>query len=283
MGASASVNTESPKSGAKIDNAADTQQHIQQSSGLTDEEMLQNIRLIEFEDFIELGTFPRFPQCYRIVKTLNTLSIEVYNKSLIIFISHCWLRGWSGAEGWDGRPHPDNANGDKFKLCVDGIRFIKQNMAPGMEKCYIWLDFGCIDQDGNPAGELKMLDKIVEISDCIFTPIYDPDPTSWKLPPFINNIYKEYNSPAWIGTPHSYLNRGWCRVEMFYAANIPLFNPHATNIPLMKSPRIQIMNLVIQNLVVVLHFKYKMVVVHIFYMVIMKNTMNYNHLLCHHC
>ncbi len=250
MGASASLITESPKPGAKIDNAAKQQQSS--SSGPTVDEMLQNIRLIEFEDFLELGTFPRFPQCHRIVKTLNTLSIQSYN-------------------------------GHKFKLCVDGIRFIKQNMAPGMEKCYIWLDFGCIDQDGNPAGELKMLDKIVEISDCIFTPIYDPDPTSWKLPPFINNMYKEYASPAWIGTPHSYLNRGWCRVEMFYAANIPLFNPHATNIPLMKSPRIQIMNLVIQNLVVVLHFKYKMVVVHIFYMVIMKNTMNYNHLLCHHC
>ena len=193
-------------------------------SVLTDA-MLQNIRLIEFENFMELGTFPRFPQCYRMVKSLSSLNIELYHKSLIVFISHCWLRGWPGAEGWDGRPHPDNAKDDKFKLCIEGIKFIKQYMAPGMEKCYVWLDFGCIDQEGNPAGELKMLDKIIEISDCIFTPIYDPNPLAWDLPSAITNMYTQYASPAWIGTPHSYLNRGWCRVEMFYAANIPLFNP----------------------------------------------------------
>ena len=34
-------------------------------------------------------------------------------------------------------------------------------MAPGVKKCYLWLDFGCMDQDGNPAGELKQLDEIV--------------------------------------------------------------------------------------------------------------------------
>jgi hypothetical protein len=155
------------------------------------------------------------------VKPLNKLSLEEYHKSLVISISHCWLRGWP----WDGRPHPDNANDDKFMLCIEGIKFIKTYMAPGMERCYLWLDFGCIDQDGNPAGELKMLDKIVQISDCIFTPVYDANPNGWKLPTQIEDIYTEYASPIWVGTSHSYLNRFWCRVEMFYAANIPLFNP----------------------------------------------------------
>ena len=45
----------------------------------------------------------------------------------------------------DGRPHPDNASGDKYRLCVDGIPVIHSTMAPGMSSCYVWLDFGCMD------------------------------------------------------------------------------------------------------------------------------------------
>jgi hypothetical protein len=44
-----------------------------------------------------------------------------------------------------------------------------------MEECFIWCDYGCIDQSKDPAGELKQLDKIMELCDCIFTPIYDKD------------------------------------------------------------------------------------------------------------
>jgi hypothetical protein len=36
------------------------------------------------------------------------------------------------------------------------------------------------------------------------------------------NPYEVYQSPCWIGNNDSYLNRGWCRLEMFYGANIPL-------------------------------------------------------------
>jgi hypothetical protein len=151
--------------------------------------------------------------------------MQLYNDSLIIFISHCWLRGWEGAEGWDGRPHPDNAKGSKYDLCVKGVELILKSMAPEMKHCYIWLDYGCIDQDGDPAGELKLLDKIVQVSDCIFTPIYDPNhASSWNYPPMRNNFYEDYAAVAWKGQPSSYLNRAWCRVEMFYAANIPLMD-----------------------------------------------------------
>jgi len=189
-----------------------------------DSNALNCIRLIKFDDFKALGSFPRYPENKDIVVPLMKFSADEYSKSLIIFISHCWLRGWSGAEGWDGRPHPDNAEGKKYQLCVTGIENIKSSMASEMENCYIWLDYGCIDQDGNPAGELKMLDKIVQICDCIFTPVFESNPESWKLPPFITNMYEEYNSPGWVGFPQAYLNRGWCRVEMFYAANVPLFD-----------------------------------------------------------
>jgi hypothetical protein len=51
----------------------------------------------------------------------------------------------------------------------------------GMANCYIWLDYGCINQDGDPAGELKQLDDIVKMCDCILTPIVDKDWESWEL------------------------------------------------------------------------------------------------------
>jgi len=195
----------------------------------TDRDLLSKIRLIPFEKFEELGTFPRFPENEDIVVPITSLTPEVYNDSLVIFISHCWLRGWPGAQGWDGRPHPDNAEGSKYQLCIEGIKSIKAQLAPGMSNCFVWLDYGCIDQNGDPAGELRMLDKIVQLSDCIFTPIYDSN-CQWDYNGKINNMYEDYKSPGWRGTPASYLNRGWCRVEMFYAANIPLFladNPEA--------------------------------------------------------
>src|SRR5689334_17664564 len=112
--------------------------------------------------------------------TVNLEDID-RNNSILIFISHCWLRGWYGAEGWDGRPHPDNANGDKYKLCIEGIQNVVDSLAKGMKECYVCLDFGCINQDGSPAGELKQLDKIVQCCDCIFTPIHDPDHESWEF------------------------------------------------------------------------------------------------------
>eukprot|EP01036_Dinobryon_divergens_P036820 gene36820-48017_t len=160
------------------------------------------IRLIPFEKFKQQKSFPRFPGNKNLCVDAANINRQ---DSFIVFISHCWLRGWSGADGWDGRPHPDSANHDKFQLTVEGIEKALKYYAPGMSECYVWLDFGCMDQDGNPAGELKQLDTIVQTADCIFTPIYD------------NNV-KERNWPTVIH------NRCWCRVEMFYAANIPNCN-----------------------------------------------------------
>jgi hypothetical protein len=151
------------------------------------------IRLIPFGKFQSHGRMPRFPDDADITISLSEITQEEYNRSLFIFVSHCWLRGWSGAEGWDKRtcPHPDTADGDKYKLCVDGIDKVMKTMASGMENCYIWLDFGCIDQDGNPAGELKMLDKIVQVCDCLFTPIYDKDHEKYMPSPAMSMLLIE--------------------------------------------------------------------------------------------
>jgi hypothetical protein len=201
----------------------------------TDDNVLPPIRLIDFNKFSECGSFPRYPENQNITTTLDTVMVH-RDSSLIIFISHCWLRGYAGAEGYDGRPHPDSKNGDKFRLIVDGITKIKQTLAPGMKHCYVWLDFGCMDQDGNPAGELKQLDKIVQCCDCLFTPIFDPDWQSWDFPAGgIANHYKDYKAKLWNDGDFAYVNRAWCRVEMFYASNIPLLESHESRLQSFKA------------------------------------------------
>jgi hypothetical protein len=38
----------------------------------------------------------------------------------------------------------------------------------------------------------------------------------------------DYKAAAWRVGPHAYLSRSWCRMEMFYAANIPLREDNET-------------------------------------------------------
>lgn len=200
-----------------------------------DDDILPPIRLIDFNKFIECGSFPRYPENQNITTTLDAV-MDHRDSSLVIFISHCWLRGYAGAEGYDGRPHPDSKNGDKFRLIVDGIKKINQILAPDMKYCYVWLDFGCMDQDGNPAGELKQLDKIIQCCDCLFTPIFDPDWQSWDFPSGgITNHYKDYKAKLWNDGDFAYVNRAWCRVEMFYASNIPLLESHESRLRSFKA------------------------------------------------
>ena len=100
---------------------------------------LPPIRLINFDDFVQCDTFSKYPENKDITITLDKV-MGHRDKSLIVFISHCWMRGYPDAMGYDRRPDPDNKEGSKYLLIVDGIRRIKKDLAPGMDFCYVWLD-----------------------------------------------------------------------------------------------------------------------------------------------
>ena len=187
------------------------------------------IRLIPFDVFRTLGQMPRCPENEDLLVNYDDTDRE---GSIYIFFSHCWLRGWSGAAGWDGRPHPDSSGHDKYKLMVAAVEKIMKSLTT-MTTCYVWLDFGCINQDAAACLELKMLDKIVGVCDLILTNVYDTQ--DWVFPPSYSNIFDEYKSPAWNGNDYAYLNRGWCRVEMLYAANIPLEEASAARMTKLKA------------------------------------------------
>jgi hypothetical protein len=154
---------------------------------------------------------------------LLILSHTIHSRdSLIIFISHTWLRGGSDCIGWDGIFHPDNANNDKLQLCIDGIERLWQSLAPSMQFCYVWFDYSCIDQTlADPTMELERLDQVMSICDCMFTPIVDSNYMKWNLHLF-GNLFVDYQAESFRHGNLAYLNRAWCRLEMLYAANIPL-------------------------------------------------------------
>ena len=65
------------------------------------------------------------------------------------------------------------------------------------------------------------LGDIMSICDALFTPLFDAD-KEWELPTKITNYYEDYHLKPWNLGPVAYLNRAWCRMEMFYATNVPL-------------------------------------------------------------
>jgi hypothetical protein len=95
----------------------------------------------------------------------------------------------------------------------------------------------CINQDSaNPAEQLNgSLGRIIGSCDLMVTPIFDPDWRKWFKPADdsesafsdlagtpkvkeIGDVFTEYLAPAF----REYLSRGWCRLEMFFNANMPV-------------------------------------------------------------
>jgi len=176
---------------------------------------LMPIYLISFDSFKTFGSIPRNPECIDLC--IDSTRID-YDNSLIIFISHCWLRGR------DVKPHPDNEENSKYQLILAAVNKIKKGFAPRMKHAYLWTDFSCINQNSNPAAELKQLDAIVKLCDVVLTVIHDEHHDKWELITSEESNLKDYKATAWQFGDHAYLNRSWCRVEMFYSCHVPTTN-----------------------------------------------------------
>lgn len=184
----------------------------------------QQIRLINFLKFKSCNGFP----CFSYDRDM-TIPAEKVNRSIsiIVFISHTWMRPTEYYDGYDTQPHPDNSSGDKFRLCVEGIEKIMTNLAPGFKECHLWIDYCCLDQDNNPAEDLDRLDNIMEFCDIIFTPIHDPDIRQEAAPDMRKSLV-EYEADGWHKGPTAYLSRSWCRLEMIFGAYVPVIESSET-------------------------------------------------------
>ena len=218
--------------------ASPATQEIAVDHGGFQDELAGLMRFIRFDHFEQLKEFPRYPQCREICTDLEQIDRQ---NSFIVFVSHMWLAGWHGAKDWRGKPHPDNKANEKFELCRKGVAALFKNLAPRMSECYVWLDFGCIDQDSDACAELRVLDKIVGYCDVILTPIVTKEHArtcsdeSHANRLMSSNIENKKGAPmdAWS----SYLSRAWCRMEMFLASQVPLVETATLSLLLEENQR----------------------------------------------
>ena len=172
------------------------------------------IRFIEYKKFKLHGKIPRCPNQSHLCSDIREVQ-KVIDKSLIVFISHRWLRSLDN--------QPDDANDSKFQLIVEGLEKVKKYFCPDMQNMYLWLDYSSIDQDRSSSmDEWKLLNQVMRLCDIIFTPMVDDlwesrtyamRPAGWMM---------TYPAAWWCDKVLGYLHRGWCRLEMYLAANEPL-------------------------------------------------------------
>lgn len=173
------------------------------------------VRFIHLQNLLDRNEFPRYPNNRNLVTCLEDIPQD---SSFLVFFSHRWLR-----PGKMGK-HPDNESNDKFKLLKEGLLKLVASQAPGLDNVYVWIDYGCIDQDAAECAELGYLDSIISYCDIIFTVVHDPEWMTWEVGDNYSDSYKNYKAKAWYdeNDDEAYLNRGWCRVEMRFGAAIPL-------------------------------------------------------------
>jgi hypothetical protein len=199
-------------------------------------------RFLKFSYVRLLKEFPEYPAAslnYTI--PLSAINEELREKSLFLFISHMWLRPATPSS--TAIHHPDNERNDVFKLCIKGIDSILKTMTRNKEllECYIWIDYSCLDCRLIPASssssisadshstkesDIFQLEKIIEICDGIFTPVYDRNHEDWNYSFSSSCSLLRYPSPSFFSSSlqdeRVYCNRAWCRLEMFLASNIPV-------------------------------------------------------------
>eukprot|EP00808_Paulinella_micropora_P021607 g18055.t1 len=155
----------------------------------------------------EMTSFPRFPDDERGL----LLSYALPKVRLCVFVSHRWVRSAQG--------HPDDEGNSKFSLLLKGVEWLCKAMAPTLplENVFLWVDYCCINQDSAPASELDNLPGIVHECDVLFTPLTGESKGKVGRNP---DLFMDYHNAVWrpLGDNQdgsSYVERGWCRVEMF--------------------------------------------------------------------
>jgi hypothetical protein len=182
------------------------------------------VRFLDFEHFKKFGKIPRYPDDHKDVPVVSFTKIN-RRSSLLVFISHRWLQGTKDDA------EPDNEMLDHYNLIVEGVQMLKDTYAAKMDNVYLWIDFGCVDQNGDTNPTKFRLVEVMSVCDLMLTPIYDPDPCSWRFEDSATqSVLENYVIQEIEGDCMNYLARSWCRLEMYLCAHVPFWNPEASRI-----------------------------------------------------
>lgn len=177
------------------------------------------VRPTSFKSPKRLTSLPRYPQSRDICHSEDQID---RSKSLLVFFSHCWLRG-SGVP-----PHPDTVKDEKLQLVIEATEHLRR-LAPGMMDIYVWIDYGCTSQSSDIDSEWRQLDKVIKACDLVLTATAGSYDSEWDIPPQVCVVREAYKAKAWSDGPNAYLNRCWCRLEVQYAASTPLSDEDSTD------------------------------------------------------
>ncbi len=167
-------------------------------------------RFISFTEFKTFGTLPLFDIKNKLV---NHDAIDM-NNSVVIFISHQWLRPSANV--------PDTPDHTKYKLIIDAVESIMKNFTI-MKQCYLWIDYSCLNQN-KLSSDYKMIDKIllkaIGCCDIFLTIICDDSSNDMKLPTNSKNKWDpDYYKSEGL---KNYCSRAWVRMEMMISSNLLL-------------------------------------------------------------
>jgi hypothetical protein len=169
------------------------------------------LEVLPCEQLVKNGQIPRSHE--RMTVYLREVRVSVVR----IFVSHRWLSCQD--------KHPDLLPQHvKHKLlCALFERLVSKGWIENhTTNVALWIDYACINQDSaNPAEQLNgSMAKIVGACDMMVTPVHDPSWHTWcsqESATSFTDALAEYKAEAF----QEYLDRGWCRLEMFYNANVP--------------------------------------------------------------
>lgn len=162
--------------------------------------MLEDIRFVDLDLLEEHGALPRYP-----VDNLTVPAEDIDREcSLLVYVSHHF--------------DDNGCNDELYALITKGLRTSFNQFASGMNKCYLWLNVGCMDSESNPYFILRDLSSLIEICDCIFTPILGENISSLDYFKNVTSWYEEYEANDW----QLYLSRRKSRLEMYFSAYLDL-------------------------------------------------------------
>ena len=193
-----------------------------------------HIRLLSFERLVQAHMIPNYEE--HPDWTISYADID-HDQSVILFISHVWLRSSGDCKGFTGRPHPDDISWNKYKILVAGLEQFRESFLTPDHVLYLWIDYSCArlsepsihiqdltsvhSPDKVPKESTwKDLVDVMSIVDGVFTPI-----TGFRNYAAMAT-YKTYYCDEWnTDGPNrrmAYLHRAWCRFELLCAAKLPV-------------------------------------------------------------